>query len=86
MACGTPVVAFATSGLLDIVEHQRTGFLAKCFDTDDFAAGIAWVLSDDDRRDILSRQAREKAEREFKIQHVARQYLSLYKDIVNSKK
>jgi hypothetical protein len=27
-----------------IVEHQRTGYLAKAFDVADLAAGIAWVL------------------------------------------
>jgi glycosyltransferase involved in cell wall biosynthesis len=29
MACGTPVVAFATSGLLDIVDHKVNGYLAS---------------------------------------------------------
>ena len=43
-ACGTPVVAFNIGGLPDIVEHQRTGYLAKAFETEDLAAGIRWVL------------------------------------------
>ncbi|NCC33721.1 MAG: glycosyltransferase, partial [Chloroflexia bacterium] len=38
--CGTPVVAFNIGGLLDIVEHQRTGYLAQAFGTEDLAAGI----------------------------------------------
>ena len=44
-ACATPVVAFHTGGLPDIVDHQRTGYLAKAFDTEDLAHGIAWVLA-----------------------------------------
>jgi glycosyltransferase involved in cell wall biosynthesis len=43
-ACGTPVVAFDIGGLPDIVEHQKTGYLAKAFDTEDLARGILWVL------------------------------------------
>ncbi len=43
-ACGTPVVAFNIGGLVDIVEHQRTGYLAKAFETEDLAEGIRWVL------------------------------------------
>ena len=42
-ACGTPVVAFRTGGLPDIVEHQRTGYLAQPFHTQDLAAGISWA-------------------------------------------
>ncbi|MEX1152338.1 glycosyltransferase family 4 protein, partial [Parvibaculum sp.] len=46
MACATPVVAFASGGPLDIVDHRRTGYLAKPFCPDDLAAGIAWCLEE----------------------------------------
>ena len=38
------MVAFNIGGLPDIVEHQRTGYLAKAFETEDLAAGIRWVF------------------------------------------
>ena len=57
-ACGTPVVAFRTGGLPDIVEHQRTGYLAQPFHTQDLAAGISWVLEDPQRPERLWAPAR----------------------------
>jgi glycosyltransferase involved in cell wall biosynthesis len=39
------VAAFNTGGLPDIVEHERTGYLAKAFESEDLAQGIAWVLA-----------------------------------------
>ena len=39
-ACGTPVVAFAIGGLVDIVDHHITVALAKPFDPLSLAAAI----------------------------------------------
>lgn len=45
MACGTPAVVYACSGLVDIVDHRENGYAAIPFDIDDFTKGIQWVLS-----------------------------------------
>ncbi len=81
LACGTPVVAFAATGLKDIVEHQQDGYLANPFEIEDLAQGIAWVLEDGDRYQKLRFNAREKAEREFNLELQARRYLSLFTEI-----
>jgi glycosyltransferase involved in cell wall biosynthesis len=44
LACATPVVAFRTSGLLDIVQHETNGFLAQPFEADSLAQCIARML------------------------------------------
>jgi glycosyltransferase involved in cell wall biosynthesis len=72
-ACGTPVVAFNIGGLPDIVEHQRTGYLAKAFETEDLAAGIRWVLGEN-----LRKQSRERAVAQFSNAVVAEQYRAVY--------
>ncbi len=82
LACGTPVVAFAATGLKDIVEHQQDGYLAKPFESDDLARGIAWVLEDEERQQKLCRRARQKAEREFSLELQANRYISLLKEIL----
>jgi len=77
MACGTPVVAFAATGLLDIVDHRVNGYLAEPYVDCDIARGIEWVLKHPDRS-ALARAARVKAESCFDQRHVALQYLELY--------
>ena len=81
MACGTPVVAFAATGLLDIIDHQITGYLAKPFDTGELAQGIEWVLSASNYQK-LSQNAREKVLREFDSRVVAKKYIDLYNKII----
>jgi glycosyltransferase involved in cell wall biosynthesis len=81
MACATPVVAFNTTGLKDIIEHQRNGYLAKPFETDDLAKGIEWVLEAPNYNE-LCQNAREKVLREFDSKVVARKYIELYEEIL----
>lgn len=84
LACGTPVVSFDSTGLKDIVEHQKNGYRAKCFSADDLANGIAWVLQEEPRWQALSRRAREKVEQEFTLEIQARAYLKLYEEVLQA--
>jgi glycosyltransferase involved in cell wall biosynthesis len=77
-ACGTPVVAFATGGLVDIVEDRITGVLAEPFDPLSLAAAIRWVLVDPQRRGHLGAAARQRAERLWDPAWVATQYADVF--------
>ena len=83
LACGTPVVAFGATGLIDIVNHQQDGYLATPFDYVDFANGIDWVLTDADRHQALRVAARKKAEQEFDQLLQAKRYQELFHKILN---
>jgi len=82
MSCGTPVVAFNTTGLMDIVDHKKNGYLAKPFKVDDLANGIEWVLNNVNY-DVLSKNARDKVLREFDAKVVAKKYIDLYNMVLN---
>lgn len=82
MACGLPVVAFGTTGLLDIVDHQHNGYLAEPFSPESLARGIAWTLEDPGPRQDLSRRAKQKAEHEFALPVMAQRYADLYTEIL----
>jgi glycosyltransferase involved in cell wall biosynthesis len=77
-ACITPCVALDIGGMSDMIDNQQNGYLAKPFDVDDLAKGIAWVLEDKHRWLSLSQRSREKVEQEFTLQAQAQKYRSLY--------
>jgi glycosyltransferase involved in cell wall biosynthesis len=77
-ACGTPVVAFATGGLVDIVDPEITGSLAEPFDPLSLAAAIRWVLEDPQLRRQLGAAARQRAERLWAPAQVAGLYAEVY--------
>ena len=81
-ACGTAVVGFATTGLNDVVEHKKTGYLAKPFNVNDLATGIEWVVALDNQEN-LSRDAVTRARADFSSKIVAKQYKTLYEKICN---
>jgi glycosyltransferase involved in cell wall biosynthesis len=84
LACGTPVVAFDVTGLKDIVDPQQNGYLAKPYETEDLARGIAWVLEDPERHQKLCARARQKVEQEFTLDIQARRYLSLFSELASA--
>lgn len=84
MACGTPIVAFDHGGPSDILDHKRTGYLARPFSTCDLAAGIAWCLDDRDITLELGRRAHLKAKHDYRIEVVADQYRHLYQRILEA--
>jgi glycosyltransferase involved in cell wall biosynthesis len=82
LACGTPVVVFDRTGLADIVDRQKNGYVANYGDTEDLARGIVWILENRKRQQKLRYYAREKAEQEFSLSLQASRYLSLFKEIL----
>jgi len=82
-ACGTPVVAFDIGGIGDIVDHEETGYLARPFDTDDLAAGICWVLTQNENdAESLRQKSRQKAERNFSMLRIANKYIKVYDNVL----
>lgn len=81
-ACGTPVVAFRTGGLTDIVEDRLTGALAEPFDSGSLASAIAWVLADPQRNRQLGAAARQRVERLWNPSRVAGLYAEVYRQVL----
>jgi glycosyltransferase involved in cell wall biosynthesis len=70
MACGTPVIAFASGALPDIVEHGRTGFIVH--DADEMTGALRRI------GEIDPEECRRVARERFSSDRMAHDYISLY--------
>jgi glycosyltransferase involved in cell wall biosynthesis len=82
LACGTPVVAFQTGGIPEMIEHLYNGFLAEYRSIESMAEGIIALLSSS-RLPELKQNARAKVERDYSQKVVANQYRSVYSNLLH---
>ncbi len=82
LACGTPVVAFRTGGVPEMIVHQQNGYLATLQSAEDLAAGIAYVL-DENHYTHLATQARKTVLESFTEKIVSDRYKALYAQVLN---
>jgi len=81
MACGVPVIGFASGGIKDTVRPGITGELVPVGDVDALRAQIVALLQDEPRRRRMSQQCREVALADYAIEVQAAQYESLYQSL-----
>ena len=84
MACGTPVVAFRTGGLPEIVDHGVSGMLAEAFDPEALAQRIADVLLNPQHLRSMAARAREQAEIKWHPERIAAGYAEVYSEALLS--
>jgi glycosyltransferase involved in cell wall biosynthesis len=80
--CETPVVAFESGGLPDIVQHDRTGILVHDVDAGALAAALVSLLEREDRGASLGAAARLHALATFAPESVARRYAEIYRTAI----
>ncbi|WP_461052992.1 glycosyltransferase family 4 protein [Spirosoma arcticum] len=83
LACGTPVVAFRTGGIPEMIDHQQNGYLAAVGSAQELADGLAFVLTHPNP-ELLRQNARQSAEANFSEDVVATQHIELYRQLSNS--
>ncbi|HUR00437.1 MAG TPA: glycosyltransferase [Gemmatimonadaceae bacterium] len=82
LLCETPVVAFDSGGLKEVVQHEKTGLLVKPGDRAALAAALDDLLSRDGRGADLGRAGRLYALSTFAPESSARRYAQIYKQVV----
>ena len=80
--CETPVIAFDSGGLPDVVQHQRTGLLVKDRTVGALATAVQGLLARDDRGAALGAAGRLHALATFAPESVAQRYADIYRSVV----
>lgn len=77
MSCGTPCVGFRIGGIPEMIEHQKTGYVATYKDASDLAKGLIYTLFESDNKQ-LSINARAKVISSYEEGIIAEKYLKIY--------
>lgn len=82
MACARPVVATATGGIPEVVEHEQTGLLVPARDAEGLAEAILTLL----RNDTLAREygtaGYERARKRFSAERMVEETVRVYESLV----
>jgi glycosyltransferase involved in cell wall biosynthesis len=81
LACGTPVIAFTTGGIPNMVQHEYNGYLATYRSSESFTDGMEWVIKHPDK-EKLQQQARQTIMDKFSEGIIANQHIQLYNEVL----
>lgn len=79
MACGTPVVAFNTGGMPEIVSAGPGGLIADAENVDQLSQGIIRLLEDRTLNETLRQSARRSVVENYSLDLHCQRYIALYR-------
>ena len=77
--CNTPVLAFNTGGMKNVVFHKKNGYLVDKFNLEDLINGVKYLATHNFKIDLA------KTLVSYDESKVIRQYIDLYDDILKNK-
>lgn len=84
LLCETPVVAFDSGGLRDVIQHEKTGLLVKPGDSAALANALDDLLAREGRGGGLGRAGRLYALSAFAPESAARRYAEIYRQVLGA--
>lgn len=79
----TPVAAFNTGGIPDIIDHKINGYLAEYKNADDLAKGIMWCL-ENNKEGELGENASKKISSHFTPKKIASEFKKFYTNLLDN--
>ena len=85
MSCGLPIVAFDVGGVKEVLEHEKTGYLASYLNVPNLIAGIDWVFGlPPDQKTALGNQSSAKIATQYDTKQMVTAYQNLYQNLVTT--
>ena len=85
-ACGLPIVSFETGGIPELIEHQKTGYIAKYKSLEDLLSGLNCIFSlNKNEYDNMRLGAVKRVQENFTLDLMVNNYINLYKEVVSKK-
>ncbi len=82
MACGLPAVTFDTGGVCEIVEHMKSGYVARYKDAADLLNGLLLLIDDKKLREEFSVAGILRANEHFGSKLMVKRYFELYNEVI----
>lgn len=85
-ACGLPVVAFNTGGIPELIEHQKTGYIAKYKDIDGLNHNLDCLINGSEQQiQEIRKRSVDRTREMFTLDLMVDKYLQLYNQVLNLK-
>ena len=82
MAAGKPVVAFNVGGILDTIEHGKTGILVEPKNPKKIADSMKYLLDNPDVARVMGKRGRKLVKEKYSADVIGRKYLEIYKAVL----
>lgn len=85
MSCGTPVIAFDTGGMRDMIVDGKTGMLVPFRDTKNMGKAILDLVLNREKREGIGKNCRTLIENNYSLEVQAKNYSKLFQDLLGHK-
>ena len=86
MGCGVPLVSFDIGGVPELIEHNRTGFIAGYKNTEEFVKMAEHLVLDKSKREQFSKAGLERLQKMFTLDRMIDRHIALYEHLAEQGK